>query len=381
LLGIAIIDVLHTSWAALSTLPVPASSGAVFGHGNTATCTAQGFFVQLSTALPIYMASLNTYFMLKIRYNVPNDVIRKKYEPWFHLVPITQALLSGFIGIGLELFNPIVIPELGCWIASNPPFCGVIGGCKRGYKMELLDLYVWIFAYGWLFLSFIVVFVNSILIYTAIRRQELRNEKYIFRTAESNERRNRYNNMSSHLSSRHEPFSIQSRMSTINSQLPSEIHIESNDFSETEAKAKTSEKNPYHDTTGGPMEGNVEGNGTLNHENRDIGNELPGSNSEANLSRMKKGKLSRIAAYQSLFFCTSTFFVAFWVFMPWVAVKIQATENAFFFFAFMVNIVNPSQGVFNLFIIVRLQYKKLRTTENWSRLKCIRKCLFSPDIH
>jgi hypothetical protein len=376
LLGIAILDILHTSWAALSTLPVPASSGVVFGQGNTASCTAQGFFIQLSTAIPIYMASLNTYFMLKIRYNVPNDIIRTKYEPWFHLIPVTQALLSGCIGISLKLYNPIVIPEMGCWIALYPPFCDILGNCSRGYKLDkLLDFYVWVFAYGWLFLSFLIVLVNSILIYSAIRSQELRNERYLFRTAESNERRNRHNNMSSHLSSQQNRQSIQSGMSVISSKLPSEIQIENNDIAETDEIIKASEQNPIHNDS------QIESDSTTMHGSRDRSGALADSKTDSNLSRIRKGKLSRTAASQSLLFCSSTFFVAFWVFMPWVAIKIRATENAIFFFAFMVNIVNPSQGIFNLFIIVRLHYKRLRTAGNLSRRECIRKCLFSPDIH
>ena len=363
LLGIAILDLLHTSWAALSTLPVPASSGVVFGHGNTATCTAQGFFIQLSSAIPIYMASLNTYFMLKIRYNVPNDIIRKKYEPWFHLVPVVQALTSGFLGIALKLYNPIVIPEMGCWIALYPAFCDLLGNCTRGYNLDKrLDLYVWIFAYGWLFASFLVVLINSVLIYTAIRNLEVRNERYLFPTSQPDSKLADSNNSSLRLSSRLERSSLPSRIllvGSFNSQLPSEIQIENKD---------STEKN------------NCVSNDTTTQENRENG-ESSNLQFETSQARTRKEKISRIAAFQSFLFCSSTFFVAFWVFMPWVAIKINATKNAIFFFAFMINIVNPSQGLFNLFIIVRIQYKRLRAKEKWSRLKCIRNCLFSPDIH
>lgn len=374
LLGIAIFDVLHTSWAGLSTLPVPASSGVVFGRGNTATCTAQGFFIQLSSAIPIYMASLNTYFMLKIRYNVPSDVIRKRYEPWFHLVPVAQALLSGFLGIALKLYNPIVIPEMGCWIALYPPLCDVLGNCIRGYKLDKrLDLYVWVFAYGWLFASFVIVLVNSVLIYTTIRSQELRNEKYLFITSEPNARMANLNIISSQVSSQHDRSSLQSRMSAISSHFPSEIEIGNNDIGETNEVMKIAATSRVDNGR------QIESDAVTIQENRERSGDL--SNSNSSLSWMRKRRLSRTAAFQSLLFCSSTFFVAFWAVMPWIAIKINATKNAIYFFAFMVNIVNPSQGIFNLYIIVRLHYKRLRTTENWSRLKCIRQCLFSPDIH
>ena len=38
--GMSVLDVLTSFWQALSTLVVPASSGAVFGHGTTNTCSA-----------------------------------------------------------------------------------------------------------------------------------------------------------------------------------------------------------------------------------------------------------------------------------------------------------------------------------------------------
>lgn len=371
LLGIALFDILHSSWAALSTLPVPASSGvsgAVFGHGTTATCTAQGFFVQLSSAIPLYMAALNTFFMLKIRYNVPNDVIRKKYEPWFHLIPVGQALTFGIAGVALELYNPIPIAEMGCWIALYPALCN--GNCTRGYKLDQwLDFYVWIFAYGWLFSSFLVVLVNSVLIYTAIRNQERRNERHQFPSSQPDSSKLAHsNNISLQLSSRRERLSLQSRMSGFNSQLPSEIQIETiepNNIIETENTNVIDSDS--HEMT--------------NQENRENGGESSDLKFESSQARTRKEKLSRIAAFQSFLFCSSTFFIAFWAFMPWVAIKIHATNDAIFFFAFMINIVYPSQGIFNLFIIVRIHYKRLRTKEQWSRLKCIRKCLFSPDIH
>jgi hypothetical protein len=371
LLGTSFLDILHSTWAAMSTLPVPASTGVVFGHGTTAACSVQGFFIQLSSALPIYMAALNTYFMLKIRYNVSDDIIRRKYEPWFHLVPLIQGFTTASAGAGLKIFNPIIIPELGCWIAQYPPLCDVFGGCTRGYKLDkYLDFYVWIFSYGWLFASFIVVLVNSILIYTAIRKQERRNERYRF----------------GHKSSTTGP-----KGSTQTSLQPSAYSTESQD---------------YNSSISSPQSVVPREESAILNENEEVvksnqGLESVLSNTEMNspaevsidtAGRTKKQsdnirslgakvRLSRIAAFQSLLFCSSTFFVAFWIFMPWVAVKIQASEKSIFFIAVMVNIVNPSQGMFNLFIMVRLQYNRLRTVEKWSRFQCVKTCIFSPDIN
>jgi hypothetical protein len=126
------------------------------------------------------LATLNTYFLLKIRYNIPGAVIEKRYEVWFHLIPIGVWLTAGIVGLSLKVFGPILLPELGCWIGSYPYGCYKDNSCTRGFRVyQNNDWYAWTFAYMWLFICVIVVFVNSILIYTAIRKQERRNEQYL----------------------------------------------------------------------------------------------------------------------------------------------------------------------------------------------------------
>jgi hypothetical protein len=42
LVCISCLDILHSSWASLSTVPLPKDSGIVFARGSIATCSAQG---------------------------------------------------------------------------------------------------------------------------------------------------------------------------------------------------------------------------------------------------------------------------------------------------------------------------------------------------
>ena len=81
LLGMSFLDVLSSFWAALSTLPVPAYTGVIGGHGTMGTCTAQGYFVQLSVGVPLYTAMLSVFFMLKVRYNVSDQIMARRLEP------------------------------------------------------------------------------------------------------------------------------------------------------------------------------------------------------------------------------------------------------------------------------------------------------------
>jgi hypothetical protein len=74
---------MYSFWSALGVILVPSSSGDLFAHGTIATCSTQACFIQLLPSIVLYMAALNTYFMLKIRYNVSDAAITQQYEIWF----------------------------------------------------------------------------------------------------------------------------------------------------------------------------------------------------------------------------------------------------------------------------------------------------------
>ena len=180
LLGTSIVDILYSFWAALGTIPLPRGTDVLFALGTTATCSIQGFFTQFVITGVIYAASLSTYFMLKIRYNISDAVISRRYEPFFHLLPIVFSIGTGIMGLSLKIFNPMVVHVLGCWIGPIPADCVWNPPCTRGYKFaELQTFYLFLFAYTWLFASFFVILVNNVLIYLAIRHQELRNATYV----------------------------------------------------------------------------------------------------------------------------------------------------------------------------------------------------------
>jgi len=99
-------DVPFSFFQALGTLPVTENSVAIGAHGNTAS-----------------MACLSIYFLLKIRNNISDTVISKSYEIFFHAVPWKLGFASSIAGLALEIFNPISLPELGCWIGGDPMLC------------------------------------------------------------------------------------------------------------------------------------------------------------------------------------------------------------------------------------------------------------------
>jgi hypothetical protein len=360
LVGVSILDIMYSFWAALSVLPVPSSSGGVFAHGTVATCSTQAFFVQLTTPIVMYMAALNTYFMLKIRYNVSDAVITRYYEVWFHAIPIVVWLIFGTIGLSLKIFGPVGLPELGCWLGSYPVGCAFTNTCTRGYKFApYVDWYAWIFSYVWLFLSIIIVFVNTILIYTAIRKQEQRNAKYLGAMLQDQRTSSTTNFMmqsSSIVFKLKDSFKISKKSAEVDT-----VSHTNEEISESAEEVDTPDGKDDIDMP------TVPDNTMLQLRDNDV----PGN-------VVRKTKQSRTAAIQGSLYFFSAFFTAIWIFLTWLGANALVESSVRFFFAFMVNTVTPSQGIFNLFILVRLQYVQLREKNTeWSRWRCIKNCLFS----
>jgi hypothetical protein len=395
----SIIDVMYSFWAALSVLPVPKESGGVFAYGNVATCSTQSFFVQASPSIVIYMATLNIYFMLKIRYNIPDVVIEQRYEIWLHAFPIATWLILGVTGLSLKIFGPLTLPELGCWLGSYPPGCLYTNSCTRGFRnFQHNDWFVWTFSYIWLFICFFIVLVNSILIYSAIRKQERRNEQYLAAKLQ----KENSSSMTKMKSSGTNQLSVpelslpdfdflQQKSTQLDLELSNGVFFVTSD---TDAKvdqrpavpekpeaAPLEEERPiaptapkHSDTPHNIDNNDSTGNLPLEDKANALARASLHRHVQANTRRIKQ---SRTAAVQSSLYVLSSLFTAVWTFMPWVGYKLLVDARVRFFFAFMVNIAVPAQGMFNLFIFVRLHYIHLRETKKeWSRIQCFRHCLF-----
>jgi hypothetical protein len=406
LLMTSIIDIMYSFWAALSVLPVPKESGGVFAYGNVATCSAQSFFVQASPAIVIYMATLNIYFMLKIRYNIPDVVIEQRYEIWLHAFPIGMWLTVGITGLSLKIYGPLTLPELGCWLGSYPPGCLYTQSCTRGYRnFQDNDLFAWTFSYMWLFLCFFIVLINSILIYSAIRKQERRNEQYLaVKIQKENSCSTTKMNASisnqlsvpdlslpdfdflQHTSTQFDRDSS-NRAFFINSQaIVNDVHPTPLTVMDEKLAAFLEEKVDEEDnlmsrtvtvnSDAAASIGNISATPPQEDRVDTLARASLNRRAQAHAHRIKQ---SRTAAVQSSCYVLSALLTAVWTFMPWVGYKLLVDVRARFFFAFMVNIAVPAQGIFNLFIFVRLHYMHLRETKKeWSRLRCARFCLLCP---
>ena len=98
ILGISIIDLLHSIALGFSFIPSPRINDCSFGFGNELTCTTQGFFLVLGLAVPSYNTMLSLYYTATIVYSISEESIAQKYEPFMHLYAFLPSLAGASIG-------------------------------------------------------------------------------------------------------------------------------------------------------------------------------------------------------------------------------------------------------------------------------------------
>jgi len=173
LLGMSICDFLVSIGFIFSKWPMPSDADILDDFamaGNLATCCAQGFLIQLSTAVVLYNLSLAMYYLLMVQYNWKESRLQK-LEPYMHASAVIVGLSTAFTGLFLDLYNPA---KLWCWIASFPEGCNG-EGCKRG---QYALIYRWAIFYGPIWGAIVAVAAIMCTMYLTVRQQETRNNTY-----------------------------------------------------------------------------------------------------------------------------------------------------------------------------------------------------------
>jgi hypothetical protein len=165
--GLASSDIVLTTWMILGSIPLPAEGLGLMlgGKGNTRTCTAQGFFLQLAFAVPLYNAAIMVYYLLVIRYQIQDF---RRIEPFLHGIAILLPLGLAIAGLFLKAFNPG--PVGLCFAYPYPMGCDKRpnGVCQRGDNHKWVNLY---FSIGILFGSLLVGYMCLALIYCTVHRR------------------------------------------------------------------------------------------------------------------------------------------------------------------------------------------------------------------
>ncbi|KAL7467731.1 hypothetical protein ACHAXS_007969 [Conticribra weissflogii] len=94
---LSVFDGLGSIAYAFTTLPTPVSDYIYGSRGNDATCTAQGFFIQIGTIACFLNVSLSVYYLLSIKHGWKDDKM-KTIRLWFFIPPIAIGLVFAFVG-------------------------------------------------------------------------------------------------------------------------------------------------------------------------------------------------------------------------------------------------------------------------------------------
>lgn len=172
LLAISICDVLGSGAYGFGVLPVPRETGLEGARGTTATCTAQGFFINtFVTGVLFYNAGLMIYFLVTIRYGWTEAFVARRLEPIIHFVAIFLPLGQSISGLFLEIFNPIGFGAF-CFVSPYPVLCGVFdNACTRGLAAKRLYTAFCTIPEA---ISLAIIYVSITLIYCTVRSQARR---------------------------------------------------------------------------------------------------------------------------------------------------------------------------------------------------------------
>jgi len=145
ILSMSLIDILSSSWLFIGTWAVPVHySFNAYGNagykvagasGNEASCEAQGFFLTLGMATPLYNVALALYSLLVARYGwkeskIQRPLLSSSYSFCKHLnlgtimlvVPIVFSATMAVLGLVWNMYN-LQPTTYNCWIAPLPIRC------------------------------------------------------------------------------------------------------------------------------------------------------------------------------------------------------------------------------------------------------------------
>jgi hypothetical protein len=109
--------------------------------GNDASCSAVGFFNQLSFSAFFYSGALSLYFLLTVRFGMKEDAFAKRIEPWLYGVSLGYPLITAMIGALVEVYHDNELGQ-GCWVTDYPEGCGDAAEGAEDCKSPLI---AWIF--------------------------------------------------------------------------------------------------------------------------------------------------------------------------------------------------------------------------------------------
>jgi len=181
LFGLSVVDILGAAGISAGSLVSKGTTNLWKSFGSTSTCNAQGFLAVFSfTAQPLYSCSLHIYFLCTIKYEMKTEDIQRRFEPFFHCIPILYGITGAIIALVTESINPT---NSWCFIESYPRKCHINDGvlCIRGERICAQKI---IFGGIPATTSLVFMTITTILLYCKARKTERNNKRHVFRPSE-----------------------------------------------------------------------------------------------------------------------------------------------------------------------------------------------------
>jgi hypothetical protein len=128
-------DLMSSLAISMGPVPIPQKYNIPHSFGTQATCTLQGFMVVMNNVTHYYAVAVSIYFLLIIRYKLPDRWIATYVEPFMHGVSIIWAYAVAFMALAFDVYNPVATENI-CVIDPAPPGCKYLPDiqCTRGLE-------------------------------------------------------------------------------------------------------------------------------------------------------------------------------------------------------------------------------------------------------
>ncbi|CAB9511736.1 expressed unknown protein [Seminavis robusta] len=174
LLGLSISDVMSSIGLFFGAWPIPADSlhsDSLYGNtGNQTTCNLQGGWLQIFYFVSIfYTASITLNFLFYVKYQWPEEKLRRYLEPPLHLVSWGVPIILSIICLVFDMYNPTAF---FCYVVTYPLGCDHFEGtdCIRGSNIWLWRSIAQIIPFA---ICFSIIAFSTIAVYRTVRRHEL----------------------------------------------------------------------------------------------------------------------------------------------------------------------------------------------------------------
>ena len=171
LLCMSIMDIVQSLAHSFSTAAIPLGTEGVYGAiGNVDTCTAQGFFMTLGYAVPLYNVALSFYYVFSVLDQRWTHGLEKVYHVICLGVP-TSLAIAGLIGKNFNNLGTV------CFFSEFPPKCSEDPNieCSRGGDSKVYQYIIGII----LIVALVILPINMFLLCLIVNRQYTKmNKKY-----------------------------------------------------------------------------------------------------------------------------------------------------------------------------------------------------------